>query len=55
MEMVAKGSVNWCRVDISQIYKTAIISNAVGIICFHNHPSGSIEPSRDDKLITEKM
>ena len=55
MEMVAKGSVNWCRVDISQIYKTAIISNAAGIICFHNHPSSSIEPSRDDKLITEKM
>ena len=55
MEMVAKGSVNWCTADISQIYKTAIISNAAGIICFHNHPSGSIEPSRDDKLITEKM
>ena len=28
MEMVAKGSVNWCKADISQIYKTAIISNA---------------------------
>ena len=55
IEMVAKGSVNWCRVDISQIYKTAIISNAAGIICFHNHPSGSVEPSRDDGLLTEKM
>ena len=55
MEMVAKGSVNWCRVDISQIYKTAIISNAAGIICFHNHPSGNVEPSRDDGLLTEKM
>ena len=55
MEMVAKGSVNWCTADISQIYKTAIISNASGIICFHNHPSGSIEPSREDRLLTEKM
>ena len=25
MEMAAKGSVNWCIADISQIYKTAII------------------------------
>ncbi len=55
MEMVAKGSVNWCKADISQIYKTAIISNAASIICFHNHPSGCIEPSGVDKLITEKM
>lgn len=55
MEMVAKGGVNYCHVDMAQIYKTAIISNAAGIICFHNHPSGSVEPSRDDGLLTEKM
>ena len=55
MEMVAKGSVNWCTADISQIYKTAIISNASGIICFHNHPTGNVEPSREDRLFTEKM
>ena len=56
MEMVAKGGVNYCHVDMAQIYKTAIISNAAGIICFHNHPSGSIEPpSKEDSLLTEKM
>ena len=55
MEMVAKGGVNYCHVDMAQIYKTAIISNASGIICFHNHPSGSIEPSKEDRLLTEKM
>lgn len=55
MEMVAKGGVNWCLADISQIYKTAIISNGASIICFHNHPSGNPEPSSDDRLITEKM
>ena len=55
MEMVAKGGVNYCHVDMAQIYKTAIISSAAGIICFHNHPSGSIEPSKEDRLLTEKM
>lgn len=55
MEMVAKGGVNWCLADISQVYKTAILSNGVSIICFHNHPSGNPEPSRDDRLFTEKI
>lgn len=55
MEMVAKGGGNWCRADISQIYKTAIIRNGTGIICFHNHPSGDPEPGKEDKLFTEKM
>ena len=55
MEMVAKGGVNYCHVDMAQIYKPALISTAAGIICFHNHPSGSIEPSKEDRLLTEKM
>lgn len=55
MEMVAKGSVNWCMTDLSQIYKTAIISNGAAIICFHNHPSGSIHPSEDDRRFTRRM
>lgn len=54
MEMVAKGGVNYCHVDMAQIYKTSIISNAAGIICFHNHPSGSIEPSKEDRLLKQQ-
>ena len=55
MEMAAKGGVNKCLVDVSQVFKTTILVNGTGILVFHNHPSGSINPSKDDKLITEKM
>lgn len=55
MEMTAKGSVDWCRIDMSQLYKTAIISNGSSVICFHNHPSGDPVPSGQDRTVTEKM
>ena len=55
MEMTAKGAADWCRADISQIYKTAILTNGSSILCFHNHPSGSLVPSMTDVHITEKM
>ena len=55
MEMTAKGAADWCRADISQIYKTAILTNCSSILCFHNHPSGSLVPSMMDVHITEKM
>ena len=55
MEMTAKGAPGWCRADISQIYKTAILTNGSSILCFHNHPSGSLVPSMADVHITEKM
>ena len=55
MEMAAKGSVNWCHIDVSQLYKAAIISNGSGVICFHNHPSGDPLPSEEDRKMTEKI
>ena len=54
-DVVAKGSVNYCQVSIIEIFKMAVISNAVKIIMFHNHPSGNPVPSREDKEITKKV
>lgn len=55
MEMAAKGGVNRCLVEVSQIFKVAIVVNGTGIICYHNHPSGSINPSKDDELVTQRL
>ena len=55
IDVVAKGSVNYCQVSIIEIFKMAVISNAVKIIMFHNHPSGDPVPSRKDKEITKKV
>jgi DNA repair protein RadC len=42
-------------VDIKVILATAIGLMASGVIICHNHPSGNLEPSSQDKLITAKM
>ena len=31
------------------------MTNAAALIVCHNHPSGSTSPSRNDKLLTEKI
>ena len=55
IDVVAKGTVNCCPASIVEIFKVAIISNAVNIILFHNHPSGDPTPSRKDEETTKKV
>lgn len=37
------------------MFKTAILSNALIIIVFHNHPSGETEPSQQDIQLTHRL
>lgn len=55
VEVVAVGGIDNCVIDVRNIFKHAVISNASNIICFHNHPSGIPEPSEDDKAITRRI
>ena len=55
MEVVAVGMVNQCLVGMREVFKNAILSNAVSIIVFHNHPSGDSRPSSSDLDISEKL
>lgn len=55
MEIVSVGTLNVCLVEMREVFKHAILNNAAGIVCFHNHPSGDAEPSREDRLMTEKL
>ncbi|MGN0141515.1 MAG: JAB domain-containing protein [Roseburia sp.] len=38
-----------------ELLKTAILSNAASMIMVHCHPSGNLEPSQADILLTERM
>lgn len=49
------GGLSSVTVDIKIILATAIGLMASGVIICHNHPSGNLEPSSQDKLITAKM
>lgn len=52
---LSTGSTSGTAIDIKLILATAIKANASGIILAHNHPSGTLKPSKNDLKITEKL
>jgi DNA repair protein RadC len=54
-ECISKGGLASTVVDARIICKAAIENNASGIILSHNHPSGRVQPSIEDKNITLKL
>lgn len=55
ISVVSIGSVNSSIVHPREVFKVAILSNASKIICFHNHPSGSLKSSKEDENITNRL
>jgi DNA repair protein RadC len=53
VETVSIGSVNATTMFFREVFKSAILANAVGIILCHNHPSGELTPSNEDVQITK--
>lgn len=52
---VSKGTVSASLVHPREVFKAALLSNAYAIIVAHNHPSGSVEPSREDIETTKQL
>ncbi len=53
--IVSVGLVNKTLVHPREIFRPAILDNATSIIIAHNHPSGSLEVSREDKDVTRRI
>lgn len=53
--VVSIGSLNEVVVDVKSVMKSALLSNACGIIMFHNHPSGGCSPSHEDIQVSQKV
>lgn len=53
--LIAKGTVDSVTPPIRTIVIHALQLNASGIIAGHNHPSGEIEPSESDRLLTKDL
>jgi DNA repair protein RadC len=52
---ISKGGVSCTVVDVKLVMSIALKFLASSIILSHNHPSGSLEPSEDDKKLTRKI
>ena len=52
---VSRGALNSSLVHPREVFKPAVLHNAAAIICFHNHPSGDTEPSKDDIETTKRL
>ncbi len=55
LEIVSKGGITGTIADPRIILKKALEEDAVSIILCHNHPSGSLRPSRADIELTKKI
>jgi DNA repair protein RadC len=54
-EIISEGGITGTVADPRIILKKALEKNAVSLILCHNHPSGSLKPSRADEELTYKI
>ncbi len=52
---ISKGTLDGSLIHPREVFREAILKNASSLILVHNHPSGSPDPSEEDKKITEKI
>lgn len=52
---ISSGGTAGTVVDIKLVYAAAIKSNSSSVIIAHNHPSGNLRPSEQDKRLTQRI
>lgn len=52
---ISKGGISATVVDIRILFAIALKCCACSVILAHNHPSGGLIPSRNDKQLTSKI
>ena len=54
-ELISIGTVNASIVHPREVFAPALEHNATAVVVAHNHPSGSPEPSPEDRLVTDRL
>ena len=49
------GTIDTSILNPREVFKSSILSNAAAFMLVHNHPSGDITPSREDKALTKRL
>ena len=54
-EDVSVGIANASLVHPREVFRGAILAGAISIVLVHNHPSGEVIPSQEDKEVTRRL
>ena len=49
------GALNQTLAHPRELFKSSILSNAASMILLHCHPSSSLQPSKEDTILTDRM
>ena len=55
LNICSMGTLDASVVSPREVFKSCILSNSAAFIAIHNHPSGSITPSQEDKDVTKRL
>ena len=55
LNICSMGTLDSSMVSPREVFKSSILSNAAAFIAIHNHPSGSLSPSQEDKDVTKRL
>ena len=55
VNIVSIGSLSLAIVHPREVFKPLILMNAAAWICSHNHPSGDVAPSQEDRVLTSRL
>jgi len=49
------GTLDTSMVSPREVFKSCILSNSAAFIAVHNHPSGNLTPSQEDRDVTRRL
>ena len=52
---LSQGTRDQAPVDPAELFRRALLDDAAEVLVFHNHPSGDLDPSRDDLALTRRL
>ena len=55
LNICSMGTLDASVVSPREVFKSCILSNSAAFVAVHNHPSGSLSPSQEDKDVTKRL
>ncbi len=54
-QTISVGTLNSSLVHPREVFEPALLLHSASVIVAHNHPSGELEPSKEDREVTERL